>query len=196
MVVLLASPIGAVAGTVSDTAARAIPGVKTVVRVPTGIAVVADKTWTAMRARDALVIEWIDKPAAHLNSDAYRALLDPALDHGKTSRREGPNVDSALEAVEVSRAARMPVQAVWTREDDMRHDRYHPAAVNRITAGLDASGKSRRVGTLGAAQRQHHIRARTNAAGQFQRFSRTTDARDAGRGSPRCGERTSAIRRR
>lgn len=48
--------------------------------------------------------------------------------------------DYILEAVEVSRAIAGPVQVVWSREDDIRHDMYQSAQVNRLFAGLDASG--------------------------------------------------------
>jgi len=34
-----------------------------------------------------------------------------------------------------------PVQTIWSREEDMRHDFYRPAAVSRFTAGLDAKGQ-------------------------------------------------------
>ncbi len=33
-----------------------------------------------------------------------------------------------------------PVQLIWTREDDMTHDVYRPAALARFTASLDAAG--------------------------------------------------------
>jgi isoquinoline 1-oxidoreductase beta subunit len=33
------------------------------------------------------------------------------------------------------------VQVVWDREDDLRHDLYHPATLHRMRAGLDASGR-------------------------------------------------------
>lgn len=35
---------------------------------------------------------------------------------------------------------RRPVQLIWSREDDMRHDAYRPAAMARFRAGLDAQG--------------------------------------------------------
>ena len=38
-----------------------------------------------------------------------------------------------------SRAAKAPVQIVWTREDDIRHDFYRPAARHVFRAGLDAN---------------------------------------------------------
>jgi isoquinoline 1-oxidoreductase beta subunit len=48
--------------------------------------------------------------------------------------------DYAAEAVYLSAAAKKPVQVVWTREDDMRHDYYRPAGFHRLRAGIDEGG--------------------------------------------------------
>jgi isoquinoline 1-oxidoreductase beta subunit len=45
--------------------------------------------------------------------------------------------DYVAEAVFLSKAAGAPVQVVWTREDDMRHDFYRPAGMHRMSAGID-----------------------------------------------------------
>src|SRR6266403_3263138 len=45
--------------------------------------------------------------------------------------------DYAVEAALISRNAHAPVQVVWTREDDIRHDFYRPAAYHHLHAGLD-----------------------------------------------------------
>lgn len=50
-------------------------------------------------------------------------------------------VDFPVEAALVSKAAGGPVQVVWTREDDMRHDYYRPATYNVLKAGLDKRGR-------------------------------------------------------
>ncbi|HZV89879.1 MAG TPA: xanthine dehydrogenase family protein molybdopterin-binding subunit [Candidatus Binatus sp.] len=47
--------------------------------------------------------------------------------------------DYAVEAALISRAAKAPVKVVWTREDDIRHDFYRPAACHSLSAGLDAN---------------------------------------------------------
>lgn len=51
---------------VDDTAARAVPGVKHVVRLPYGVAVVADSFFTAKTARDKLKVVWSQKAKARV----------------------------------------------------------------------------------------------------------------------------------
>jgi isoquinoline 1-oxidoreductase beta subunit len=53
-------------------AAKAVPGVRKVVQVPTGVAVVADHFWAAKLGRDALKIDWDLGPNASLDSAALR----------------------------------------------------------------------------------------------------------------------------
>jgi isoquinoline 1-oxidoreductase beta subunit len=49
--------------------------------------------------------------------------------------------DYAVEAALISRDVGAPVQVVWSREDDIRHDFYRPAACHILQAGLDAQGQ-------------------------------------------------------
>ncbi len=42
-----------------------------------------------------------------------------------------------MEAAELSKAARAPVKVVWTRDDDMHFEYYHPMSVTRVAAPLD-----------------------------------------------------------
>jgi isoquinoline 1-oxidoreductase beta subunit len=49
--------------------------------------------------------------------------------------------DYAAEAAVVSRAIGAPVQIVDTRTGDLQHDYYRPMAVQRLRAGVDASGR-------------------------------------------------------
>src|SRR6266849_3205892 len=48
--------------------------------------------------------------------------------------------DEMLQAVAVSKAVGKPVKLVWTREEDIQHDRYRPQAAIRFKAGLGADG--------------------------------------------------------
>ncbi|SFD01608.1 isoquinoline 1-oxidoreductase, beta subunit [Chitinophaga sp. CF118] len=55
------------------TKAKAIPGVRDVVQVSTGVAVIADHFWAAKKGRDALKIEWINSAIASFDSVAQLA---------------------------------------------------------------------------------------------------------------------------
>src|SRR5882757_1878581 len=50
------------------TKAKAVPGVKNVIQISSGIAVVADSTWAAMQGRKALEVKWDEGPVAGINS--------------------------------------------------------------------------------------------------------------------------------
>ncbi|MDP2481477.1 MAG: xanthine dehydrogenase family protein molybdopterin-binding subunit [Candidatus Palauibacterales bacterium] len=49
--------------------------------------------------------------------------------------------DFVEDAVLLSKAAGAPVKAVWSREDDVRHDGFRPASHHVLRAALDGSGK-------------------------------------------------------
>ena len=208
-------------------AANAIPGVRLVAPIPTGLAVIADDTWAALSGREAVekTVVWDEGENARVSSETMRDRLAQALDDGGEGRalRRGGNVapamekaakriraeyafafqahapmeplnavadvrsdrceiwagtqnpngvqeeaarrlgrapsavavnvtllgggfgrrgtDYVMEAVEASLAAKAPVQVLWTRPDDMRHDLYHPISLHRLEAGLDAAGR-------------------------------------------------------
>jgi isoquinoline 1-oxidoreductase beta subunit len=50
-------------------------------------------------------------------------------------------VDFIPAAVEASKAVQKPVKLLWTREDDMTHDTYRPAAFDQATGAFDAKGR-------------------------------------------------------
>ncbi|MGQ0524744.1 MAG: molybdopterin cofactor-binding domain-containing protein [Betaproteobacteria bacterium] len=60
---------------------------------------------------------------------------------GGFGRRGNRDVEFIVDSVLMSKAARRPVKVLWTREDDVHSGRFRPLYVNRIRAGLDASGK-------------------------------------------------------
>lgn len=98
LVVVIARPPkwGATVATVDDAAARAVPGVVDVKAGPWGVAVFADKTWPAIKGRDALAVTW-DFAAAEIRGTAeieaeYTALL---AQPGAVARDDG-GVDDAL----------------------------------------------------------------------------------------------------
>ncbi|KMO10383.1 twin-arginine translocation pathway signal protein, partial [Methylobacterium indicum] len=71
---------GATLKSVDDTAAKAVPGVVQVVRIPSGVAVVARDTWSAMKGREALTLTWDDAGAERQSTEsqqaAYKAMAD------------------------------------------------------------------------------------------------------------------------
>jgi isoquinoline 1-oxidoreductase beta subunit len=74
-----------------DAKARAVPGVRAVVRLTGGVAVIAEDFWAAKKGREALVVEWDEGPNAALDSDAVRAMLRSlvAAPEGKVVRQDG-----------------------------------------------------------------------------------------------------------
>jgi isoquinoline 1-oxidoreductase beta subunit len=108
---------GTVAG-FDATRATAIRGVRHVVQISSGVAVVADDYWTARRGRGALAVSWNEGPNARLDSAAIRqeyAAL--ARQPGPVARREG-DVDRAFgEAARALEAVyEVPYQAHATME--------------------------------------------------------------------------------
>jgi len=212
--------------TVDDSAALKVPGVIKVVKVPTGVAVIAEHYWAAKQGREALKLEWDlaghDKPDSAALLKQYQALAQqpglqaakagdvaaaskqakqsvsteyvlPYLSHapmeplncavkisdqgcdiwtgtqmqttdqasaakilglkpeqvnihtqflgGGFGRRANPRADFVSEAVQVAKAAGLPVKTVWSREDDIKGGFYRPMFVHRATVALDKQGK-------------------------------------------------------
>ncbi|MFM0640144.1 xanthine dehydrogenase family protein molybdopterin-binding subunit [Paraburkholderia metrosideri] len=98
LVALLQRPplFGATVRSFDASAAKAVPGVVSIVQVPGGVAVVAKGFWAAKQGRDALKIEWDDSTAEKRSSDAimaeYRQLAEQP---GVSARKEG-NAAQAL----------------------------------------------------------------------------------------------------
>ena len=59
---------------------------------------------------------------------------------GGFGRRANPTSDFVAEAVQVAKAAAMPVKTVWSREDDIRGGYYRSAFLHRARIGLGADG--------------------------------------------------------
>jgi isoquinoline 1-oxidoreductase beta subunit len=59
---------------------------------------------------------------------------------GGFGRRAVPDCHMVVEAVQVAKAAGVPVKLIWTREDDMRGGYYRPFFFHRVSGGLDAAG--------------------------------------------------------
>ncbi len=72
-------------------------------------------------------------------------------------------VDMVAQAVAIAKQADgAPVQVIWSREDDMTHDFYRPAALARFSAALDASGRVRSYrNKLASGAITHQVMERT-----------------------------------
>jgi isoquinoline 1-oxidoreductase subunit beta len=85
--------------------ARAVPGVRAVVQVPSGVAVVADHFWAAKLGRDALEVDWDLGPGAELDT------AKQAETYGEIARKDGLKVKRAGDAVSALASAKTRVEA-------------------------------------------------------------------------------------
>ncbi len=82
--------LGARVRSFDAAAARAVPGVRQVVQVPSGVAVIADDSWSAQRARELLRIEWERAAGAPFDSRAFlNSLEEASREPGWEARAEG-----------------------------------------------------------------------------------------------------------
>ena len=77
-------------------AAMKVDGVRKVVQVPSGVAVVADHYWAAKLGRDALVVDWDPGEGATMDSDAMRAELTRLAATAGTPAAQAGDIASAL----------------------------------------------------------------------------------------------------
>jgi isoquinoline 1-oxidoreductase beta subunit len=87
--------------------AKAVPGVKGVYQVDTGVAVVADGFWPAKRGRDALVIDWDESANASLSTAKIRK------EYIELARKPGTVAKSEGEAAAVLASAAKKVEAEY-----------------------------------------------------------------------------------
>jgi isoquinoline 1-oxidoreductase beta subunit len=86
---------GAKPKSVNEAAAKAVKGVRQVITVPSGVAVLADGYWAAKKGRDALQIDWDLGPAATLSSAGISDLLDEGALNADALARDDGNVKDA-----------------------------------------------------------------------------------------------------
>lgn len=134
-------------------AAENMPGVRKVLNTPSGVVVVADHFWQALKARKALAISWDPGANARLDNAAIHAMLKKtaAAGAGLSARADG-NVETALKSAKQSLSAAyyLPLLAHATMEP------------MNCTADVKANGCDLYVGT------------------QVQQVSQTTAATAAG----------------
>jgi isoquinoline 1-oxidoreductase beta subunit len=125
---ILKSPtFGGTVDTVDDADARKIDGVFDVVKVSSGVAVVARNTWAAMKGRDALKVTWKnDGPAAHAGTPKMFADAEKlartsgvvAAKHGDVDAAQGKTVEAVYRGPFLAHAAMEPMNATADVRDD------------------------------------------------------------------------------
>jgi isoquinoline 1-oxidoreductase subunit beta len=106
-----------------------------VVRPATAGAAPACEVWCGNQG--PLLLKWTVADAAGVKSDDLG--VNTPLLGGGFGRRIEMDVPRMAATIAQSMPG-VPVQTIWSREDDMRHDMYRPLAVARMTAELDATG--------------------------------------------------------
>lgn len=95
---------------VDDSAARSMPGVVAVTRIPTGVAVCAETFDQAMKARDALHLKWSAGPADGLSDSDIRQRLASSIESFSPSL--AGHVDATFDFAFVPHAAMEVLSAV------------------------------------------------------------------------------------
>lgn len=104
LVAVVAHPpkFGATVKSFDDKATRAVKGVVDVVKMPTGVAVLASNYWTAKKGRDVLKVEWDESQAFQKSSDEiiadYQALVTKP---GILARKDGDALGSLAKSKNV-----------------------------------------------------------------------------------------------
>ncbi|MEI7968880.1 MAG: molybdopterin cofactor-binding domain-containing protein [Betaproteobacteria bacterium] len=84
------------------------------------------------------LVRWMAAQAAGIDSERV-TVNTPFLGGGFGRRVES---DVVVQAVAIAREMPgTPVQLIWSREEDLRHDCYRPMAVARFRAALDSTGR-------------------------------------------------------
>jgi isoquinoline 1-oxidoreductase subunit beta len=99
---------------VDDAAAKAMKGVKNVVRLPHGVAVVADNTWTAFQAKRALKVTWTttSKARSYSSDKAMPEFVARARNAADTGVAMGSHGDTE----NALKSAAKRVEATFTSE--------------------------------------------------------------------------------
>lgn len=141
------------------TKAKTVPGVRSVIQIDRGVAVLADSTWAAMQGREALKITWDNGSDAALSSKMIRAMFaEASKKEGVVEQREG-NADKAIAeaGTSVSAVYELPYLAHASMEPmnclaDVRSDRceiwvpsQRPQAAQTVAAEITGLPKEKVV---------------------------------------------------
>jgi len=73
-----------------DSKAKAVSGVRRIVQIDSGVAVVADSFWAAKKGREALEVKWDEGPRANQTSEDITRMFAAAVEKpGAVARKEG-----------------------------------------------------------------------------------------------------------
>jgi isoquinoline 1-oxidoreductase beta subunit len=118
---------GAKPKAVNEAKALAIKGVKQVVTLPTGVAVLATGYWAAKKGRDAMAIDWDLGGDGSLNSAAVTQMLDEGARQADAVARKlgsveavpGTKIEARYEVPYLAHACMEPMNCtVWVRGDE------------------------------------------------------------------------------
>ncbi len=88
--------------------------------------------------------DWVQRTVAHiLEIPDKNVIVHTTLMGGGFGRRY--MADYPAEAAQVAKVVGKPVQLVWSREDDMTHDFYRPAACHQMSGAVDHTRPSTRL---------------------------------------------------
>ena len=98
--------------------AKSVPGVKHVVQISSGVAVVADGYWSAKKGRDALTVTWDEGPTASASSATISQLFAQKAGHAGAVARHDGDAQAALPgaAAKLDAAYELPFLAHATME--------------------------------------------------------------------------------
>ena len=141
---------GGTVKSVDDKAARAVPGVLAVVKIASGVAVIARDTWSAMKGREALKVTWDDAAAESRSSEKilaeYREIAGrPGLVASKAGDPDKAIANSAkvLEAEfsfpYLAHAAMEPLNATIERAADGTFDVYAGCQLQTVEQAVVAA---------------------------------------------------------
>jgi isoquinoline 1-oxidoreductase beta subunit len=130
------------------TKAKAVPGVKSVVQISSGVAVVADNTWSAMQGRRALDVKWDEGANAAASSEGIsKFFADQMEKSGAEARNEGDapsalagaaqKVDAVYEAPYLAHATMEPINCTADVRAD-RVDVWGPTQFQTMAQGAAA----------------------------------------------------------
>lgn len=97
------SVLGGTVKSFDATRAKAVKGVRDVVKITAGVAIVADNSWAAMKARDVLEVELDAGANAAFSSELHVQRMEEAARHGGfTTRRDGEPPASIARRIEAT----------------------------------------------------------------------------------------------